>query len=72
MVTNHITSLHATENGRRQGIILATARILVRDKNGIPIVCRALLDGGSMSNFITKKKKISTKFTTKYDENEPA
>ena len=41
-VTNHITS----ENGRRQGILLATARILVRDKNGIPIVCRALLDGG--------------------------
>lgn len=34
--------------------MLATALVYVYDKNQSPIMCKALLDGGSQSNFITE------------------
>jgi len=44
---------HAYHNYNDQ-IILPTAIVRVIDKNGLPVVCRALLDSGSQSNFITE------------------
>lgn len=35
-------------------VLLATALVYVYDKNQSPIMCKALLDGGSQSNFITE------------------
>ncbi|KAF0748793.1 Uncharacterized protein FWK35_00024408 [Aphis craccivora] len=51
----HITTVtaHAYHNYNDQ-IILPTAIVRVIDSNGLPVICRALLDSGSQSNFITE------------------
>ncbi|XP_043474287.1 uncharacterized protein LOC122506260 [Leptopilina heterotoma] len=64
--TVSVSSLAAcnTMSSRKQ-VLLATAIIIVNDKDGKPHECRALLDSASQSNFVTenlcKKLKLSTK-----------
>ncbi|XP_011869055.1 PREDICTED: uncharacterized protein LOC105562656, partial [Vollenhovia emeryi] len=44
---------HSAQITRDSYILLATARVLIFDNNGKSYQCRALLDNGSQSNFIT-------------------
>nr|CAI5863527.1 unnamed protein product [Callosobruchus analis] len=46
-------------------VVLATTHVLVRDAHGNLVKCRALLDPGSMSNFVTKEfaKQLDLKIT---------
>ncbi|XP_012542665.2 uncharacterized protein LOC105840305 [Monomorium pharaonis] len=46
---------HAVQAAHNSYILLATARIVIFDNNGRSHPCRALLDNGSQSNFITSK-----------------
>ncbi|XP_043502768.1 uncharacterized protein LOC122524519 [Polistes fuscatus] len=48
------TNLHTANNVFNQ-VLLPTAKIIVEDANGIAYNCRALLDSGSQSNFISKR-----------------
>lgn len=43
------------QNSSSSFILLSTALINALDKNGQPISCRALLDSGSQSNFVTER-----------------
>lgn len=45
-----VTSAHCSTN---TFVILSTALIQILDRNNEPIICRALLDGGSQSNFMS-------------------
>ena len=49
-----VAVMHATGTMKSQ-IIPSTANVLISDIYGNEVKCRALLDGGSMSNFITRK-----------------
>ncbi|XP_011883833.1 PREDICTED: uncharacterized protein LOC105570983, partial [Vollenhovia emeryi] len=49
-VTTH--AVHADQNTY---VLLATAKVIIYDGNGGSHVCRALLDSGSQSNFMTKQ-----------------
>ena len=57
-----LTSLHVSNHNTQ--IVLATVRVLIQDYTGRYLQCRALLDSGSMSNFITsslvKKLRLQT------------
>ncbi|XP_018364596.1 PREDICTED: uncharacterized protein LOC108762191 [Trachymyrmex cornetzi] len=55
---------HNLEGGPQ--VLLSTAVVLVRDRDGASHECRALLDSGSQSNFITKElsKKLNLKQKT--------
>ncbi|KAL4101089.1 hypothetical protein QTP88_021109 [Uroleucon formosanum] len=48
--TSHIGASHPTTS---QSVILSTALVRVSGKNGQTVLCRALLDSGSQSHFIT-------------------
>lgn len=53
---NNILSLNAySSRDEHSLVLLATANILIQDKKNNFIQCRALLDGGSQSNFISSK-----------------
>lgn len=58
-VTNNIQEVtlatHTVQAANDSYILLATARVIIFDFNGKAHQCRALLDNGSQSNFITKK-----------------
>lgn len=56
---------HAAQGNTRDHVLLATAEINILNACGEPVLCRALLDSGSQSNFLTEtivqrlsKKKI--------------
>ncbi|XP_060878553.1 uncharacterized protein LOC132950936 [Metopolophium dirhodum] len=48
--TSHLGASHPTTS---QSVILSTALVRVSGKNGQTVLCRALLDSGSQSHFIT-------------------
>lgn len=50
-VANHSTFF--VENEFRKSVLLSTAIVLIRDKHNRYIECRALIDQGSQSNFMT-------------------
>ncbi|KAJ8930020.1 hypothetical protein NQ314_017238 [Rhamnusium bicolor] len=52
---NSSVSTHSSNRSIHNQVLLSTARVLILDKNGKSHEVRALLDSGSMSNFITKK-----------------
>ena len=60
---NNITVTHS-QNSKNHTVLLATAIIRVRDNFGDLHTCRALLDSGSQSNFVTCElaKKLDLKF----------
>jgi hypothetical protein len=49
------TTYHTFKGRPRNHVILATAVVEVRDKTGQYVPCRALLDSGSQTHFITEK-----------------
>lgn len=64
IVQNSVVNASATIAAPLTSIVLlATAKVLIRGLNGKLIECRALLDGGAMSNFITRDllKKLRLK-----------
>jgi hypothetical protein len=54
--TVEVNSYHSLKDNPRNNILLATAIVEVRDKTGQYVPCRALLDSGSQSHFITEKR----------------
>lgn len=52
--SNSTVTLTQCEGTREPQVLLSTALILVRDKDGNVHECRALLDSGSQSNLVTK------------------
>ncbi|XP_036141015.1 uncharacterized protein LOC118644996 [Monomorium pharaonis] len=54
-VKESAVATHALQINNNSYILLATARIVIFDNNGKPHQCRALLDNGSQSNFVTKR-----------------
>jgi len=65
---NMSIATHTAQNNTRDHVLLATAEIYIFNASGEPVLCRALLDSGSQSNFLTetiaqrlvKKKKKET------------
>jgi hypothetical protein len=53
--TVEVNSYHSLKDNPRNNILLATAVVEVRDKTGQYVPCRALLDSGSQSHFITER-----------------
>ncbi|XP_011690002.1 PREDICTED: uncharacterized protein LOC105451334 [Wasmannia auropunctata] len=62
-ITTTSTVLNHCSIQRNPQVLLATAIIYIYDRNGTPHECRALLDSGSQSNFITKElsKRLNLK-----------
>ncbi|XP_051171022.1 uncharacterized protein LOC127287913 [Leptopilina boulardi] len=61
-----LSSLTAcSTTSKRKQILLATALIIIKDRDGNPHECRALLDSASQSNFVTedlcRRLKLNTK-----------
>ena len=50
-----VTQVSSTTRMQDNCVLLATAIIYLRDDHGQVIRCRALLDSGSQSNFITRE-----------------
>jgi hypothetical protein len=61
-----VNTYHTLKGKSRNHVLLATAVVEVRDKSGQYIPCRALLDSGSQSHFITE---VSTTFTVTKNPN---
>ncbi|KAK9744282.1 putative peptidase (DUF1758) [Popillia japonica] len=65
--TNHTVKAidNIISNVSTSQVLLSTAIVLIEDMNGTLHRCRALLDNGSMSNFITKRlcKKLNLNVT---------
>lgn len=51
----HGTTLHCARKTSQTHILLWTATVLVKDKSGNVKECRALLDNGSQTNFVTSQ-----------------
>lgn len=52
---NYTITSHCSHASKDSFVILSTALVYVYDKNNKPVQCRALLDSGSQSNFVTKE-----------------
>jgi hypothetical protein len=50
-----VNTCHTFKGNVRNHVLLATAIVEIKDKNGRYIPCRALLDSGSQTHFITEK-----------------
>ncbi|UYV60184.1 hypothetical protein LAZ67_1000270 [Cordylochernes scorpioides] len=51
-------------------VILTTARIKIKDNNGVPQTCRALIDSGSQANFISGqcRKRLGLHYVTVHSQ----
>ncbi|UYV67499.1 hypothetical protein LAZ67_5000940 [Cordylochernes scorpioides] len=51
-------------------VMLTTARIKIKDNNGVPQTCRALIDSGSQANFISGqcRKRLGLKYVTLHSQ----
>ncbi|UYV76684.1 hypothetical protein LAZ67_14001749 [Cordylochernes scorpioides] len=51
-------------------VMLTTARIKIKDNNGVPQTCRALIDSGSQANFISGqcRKRLGLEYVTLHSQ----